>query len=370
MQDRHDDRDQSGGRRADGRGRPAPAPSLARTVLLPGLVALACGAAGAWGYWHFVGPPKPAGQKSASKESDSDSARQDEEMQEGRQAKDELKNALKERDRAWASEKTARRAEGDAKAILDFFKKNLLSAGRSGGMSLTEAFWAGTGGQGKDVTLRKAVDAAESHVADAFADRPMAEAAVREMMGLAYLSLGEPGRAVQQYQRALDLRETMQGVDHPETAECRNQLAVAYRLAGRTAEADRLFGRNPNSPTYAAALAIRGSMLLTENNPADAELKLRECLTIRRKIQPDDWSTFDTMSILGEALADQKKFADAEPMLVSGYEGLKQHEDTVPSQDKPHLKKALERLVKFYEAWGKPDKARRWRQELEATKKS
>jgi hypothetical protein len=111
-------------------------------------------------------------------------------------------------------------------------------------------------------------------------------------------------------------------------------------------------------------------MLLTENNPADAELKLRECLTIRRKLQPDDWTTFDTMSILGEALADQKKFADAEPMLVSGYEGLKQHEDAVPSQDKPHLKKALERLVKFYEAWGKPDKAMRWRQELEATKKS
>jgi hypothetical protein len=370
MRDRDDDRDESGRRRADGRGRPAPAPSLAGTVLLPGLVAMACGAAGAWGYWHFVGPAKPAEPKSASKDAEANAARRDEEIQEGRQAEEELKNALKERDRAWASEKTARRSAEETKAILDFFKKNLLSAGRSGDMSLTETFWAGAGGQGKDVSLRKVVDAAESQVADAFADRPMAEAAAREMMGLAYLSLGEAGRAVQQYQRALDLRETMQGVDHPETAECRNQLAVAYRLAGRTAEAGRLFGRNPNSPTYAAALAIRGSMLLLENNPAEAELKLRECLTIRRKTQPEDWTTFDAMSILGEALADQKKFAEAEPMLVSGYEGLKQHEDTIPSQDKPHLKKALERLVKFYEAWGKPDKAMRWRQELESTKKS
>ena len=169
-------------------------------------------------------------------------------------------------------------------------------------MSLTEAFWAGTGGQGKDITLRKAVDAAESQVADTFMDRPTAEASVREMLGLAYLSLGEPARAVQQYQRSLALRESMQGVDHPDTAECRNQLAVAYRLAGRTAEAGRLFARNPNSPAYASALAVRGSMLLLENNPAEAELKLRECLTIRQKIQLDDWTTFDTMSILGEAL--------------------------------------------------------------------
>ena len=130
----------------------------------------------------------------------------------------------------------------------------------------------------------------------------------------------------------------MQGVNHPDTAACRNQLAVAYRLAGRTAEAGRLFDRNPNSPAHAAALAVRGSMLLLhEKKPAEAELKLRECLTIRQKIQPDDWTTFDTKSLLGEALLDQKKFAEAEPLLLSGYEGMKQREGTIPPQDKPRL---------------------------------
>ena len=67
------------------------------------------------------------------------------------------------------------------------------------------------------------------------------------------------------------------------------------------------------------------------------------------------------MSILGEALLDQKKFAEAEPLLLSGYEGMKQREDTIPSQEKPRLTKALERLVKLYEAWGKKDKAMKWR---------
>ena len=49
-------------------------------------------------------------------------------------------------------------------------RRTCLSAGRSGDTSLTEAFW--TGDLGKDVTLRKAVDVAESQVAEAFADRP------------------------------------------------------------------------------------------------------------------------------------------------------------------------------------------------------
>ena len=158
----------------------------------------------------------------------------------------------------------------------------------------------------------------------------------------------------------------MQGVNDPDTAACRNQLAVAYRLAGRTPRPSRLFDRNPNSPTHAAALAIRGSMLLPEKKPAEAELKLRACLTIRQKIQPDDWTTFDTMSTLGEALLDQQKFAEAEPLLALGLRGHEATRGAIPPQDRPRLTRALERLVKLYEAWGKEDKAMRWRKELES----
>jgi eukaryotic-like serine/threonine-protein kinase len=91
-------------------------------------------------------------------------------------------------------------------------------------------------------------------------------------------------------------------------------------------------------------------------------------LDIRQRIQPDDWTTFDAKSMLGEALLDQKKYADAEPLLLSGYEGLKQHEAKIPSQEKIHRTKALERLVQLYEAWGKNDKAAKWRKEPQAAK--
>jgi tetratricopeptide (TPR) repeat protein len=269
------------------------------------------------------------------------------------------KAMMKERDRALAEEKAAQQAEQDTKAILAYFQGKVLSNGRPVG-------WAG--GQGKDVTLRKALDAAESKVADAFVNQPLAEASIREMLGATYLDLEEAALAVKQYERAVALREAMQGEDHPDTAACRNKLAVAYRLAGRTDEASRLYDQAPDSTSHAASLAIRGGILLSQKKPDQAELKLRQCLAIRGKLQADDWTTFETRTLLGEALLNQKKFADAEPLLLSGYAGLKQREANIPSQAKVRLTRTLEHLVQLYESWSKKDRADQWRKELEAAK--
>jgi tetratricopeptide (TPR) repeat protein len=195
-----------------------------------------------------------------------------------------------------------------------------------------------------------------------------AKASIREMLGWAYLNLGEAKQAVKQYERALALREAIEGDNDPDTADCRNKLAVAYRQAGRTNEATRLINQNAPSPDRAAALAVRGSLLLSQNKPVEAELKLRDCLAIRDKIQPDDWTTFHAKSLLGEALLKQKKYADAEPFLRSGYEGLKKHEADIPTSDKPRLAKALQRLVQLYTAWGKHDEADKWKKQLETVK--
>jgi tetratricopeptide (TPR) repeat protein len=238
----------------------------------------------------------------------------------------------------------------------------LLAGGGSGDTPLADAFRAG--GRARDVTLRKALDGTEPQVAAAFVDSPLGEARVRELLGAAYLSVGEPDQAVKQFERALALREALQGPNQRAAAACRNQLAVAYRLAGRTAEAARLFQGAPDSAADASALAVRGSVLLREKKAAEAELKLRQALNILEKVLPDDWSTFDVKSNVGEALLEQKKYRDAEPFLVSGYEGLKQRKDQVPAQDRSRVGRALQRLVRLYDAWGKPDEAAKWRKEL------
>ena len=64
----------------------------------------------------------------------------------------------------------------------------------------------------------------------------------------------------------------------------------------------------------------------------------------------------------------QKKFAEAEPLILQGYEGLKAREAKIPAPSKKRLTEAAERVVKLYEAWGKPDQATRWRRELESEK--
>ena len=73
----------------------------------------------------------------------------------------------------------------------------------------------------------------------------------------------------------------------------------------------------------------------------DAEPIPRECLAIRVKKQTDVWITFNTQSLLGSALLGQKKYTDAEPLLLAGYEGMKEREAKIPAQGKIRLTEAL-----------------------------
>jgi tetratricopeptide (TPR) repeat protein len=111
-----------------------------------------------------------------------------------------------------------------------------------------------------------------------------------------------------------------------------------------------------------------GQCLLHTGKPAEAEAVLRQCLTLREKKWPDDWTTFHTKSLLGRSLLEQKKYADAEPLLLAGYEGMKKanYLDEAGKQDR--LIEELQRLVKFYEAANKKDKADTWRRELQEAK--
>ena len=45
------------------------------------------------------------------------------------------------------------------------------------------------------------------------------------------------------------------------------------------------------------------------------------------------------------------KYAESEPLLLAGYEGLKQRETTIPEPNKVRLPQALERLMQLYTDW-------------------
>ena len=82
-------------------------------------------------------------------------------------------------------------------------------------------------------------------------------------------------------------------------------------------------------------------------------------------VQPDEWATFNTQSMLGGALLGQKKYAEAEPLLLAGYEGLKQREESIPPAGQIRLPEALDRLIELTTALDQPDATQKWRAERE-----
>jgi eukaryotic-like serine/threonine-protein kinase len=104
---------------------------------------------------------------------------------------------------------------------------------------------------------------------------------------------------------------------------------------------------------------------LARDGPFEAEGLARRALAIRDQRRPDHWTRYDALSLVGAALAGQKKYAESELLLIDGYEGLKEREERIPAvwrEKRPA--QAGARIVELYDAWGKPDKAARWRAKL------
>ena len=118
-----------------------------------------------------------------------------------------------------------------------------------------------------------------------------------------------------------------------------------------------------DNPKRDGVLAEIGMALLQQKKWTEAEQHLRECLEVREKAQPDHWRTFNTRSTLGGVFWDQKKYAEAERLLLVGYEGMKKRESAIPEQGKVRLPEALDRLIDFFTATNKTDDVKKWQAE-------
>jgi tetratricopeptide (TPR) repeat protein len=189
-------------------------------------------------------------------------------------------------------------------------------------------------------------------------------------LGVAYQAAGRLADALPLFKEALKGFQAKLPPDHPDTLICLRNLAGAYLAANQADKAlpilhDLLVAQRrrlgPHDPRLADLLAAVGRDLLKYGHHAEAEKVLGECLAIREAKRPDDWATFNTKSLLGASLLGQRKYAEAEPLLLKGYEGMKACEKTIPPQDKTRLSEGLERLVQLYDAWDKKDQADEWR---------
>jgi serine/threonine protein kinase/tetratricopeptide (TPR) repeat protein len=170
------------------------------------------------------------------------------------------------------------------------------------------------------------------------------------------------------------LRREILGERHPVTLASDMQLALVYLAQGRRTDAEPLLrnfrdkaDRQPDRvhPTHIWGMSELGLALLRQRDFAEAASFLRLYLDLAAKKQPDGWRQYSVLSALGACLLGQKKYAEAEPLLLKGEAGLREFQEKIPAPFRQTQRtEAVERLVRFYEETGKPHEAAKWRKEL------
>jgi tetratricopeptide (TPR) repeat protein/tRNA A-37 threonylcarbamoyl transferase component Bud32 len=150
-------------------------------------------------------------------------------------------------------------------------------------------------------------------------------AVVKANLGWIYFLKGDYAKAEEKDKKAIDLLRKYMGPEHPLTA------STAVTL---------------------------GLTLTREGKAAEGEPYLREALAIRKKILPQgDVSISDAVSALGECLTVQRRYPEAEPLLMDSYNELK----SKLGDSQKRTVDARQRLAKLYDDWNKPDQAIRFR---------
>ena len=92
---------------------------------------------------------------------------------------------------------------------------------------------------------------------------------------------------------------------------------------------------------------------------ADAEKVLREAVKLRMELMPQGhFFTSLAQSALGECLVGQRRFGEAESLLIQSYNDLLRSQGS----DNPRTSLAKNRVRDLYIAWKKPEETIRFQQ--------
>ena len=219
----------------------------------------------------------------------------------------------------------AKKSEAEARAVLGLLQADVLSSARRQGDEEDLAL----------PDLRAVMDRAGSAIEHSNTDPPAKQASLHMSIATGYWNLGQPLLAIPHFETALSLRQKALGCDNSESLLTMESLALALVAVGKLPQAESIW---------------------------------RDLVAIYDTRMADDWLTFYSREMLGDVLLRQRKLAEAEPLLLSGYEGLKARKSKilVPSP-KRLLAESGSRLVALYLLWGKKDKADEWRKRLSAS---
>ena len=186
-------------------------------------------------------------------------------------------------------------------------------------------------------------------------------------------SLNERGRyqeALVWYEAALRAYKAHFGPEHPFSAIVLGNVANAHHLLGNAHKADTLYREairimrakwgDDNTSTVNASVS-HGLVLVSLGRHREAEAELRPAL--ERAVHgypPGHWRIALAENALGSALSAQRKFDEADTLLLNGLRGLA----ATRGIDALDTRLARMRVVAHYQRWRRPDLAVRYRSEI------
>ena len=171
------------------------------------------------------------------------------------------------------------------------------------------------------------------------------------------------------YLQAIAMRRELFGESHPDVTWPLYNFAFMLMEKGDLVRAEsvarealRFRGRTlpDEHPMVASSLQVIGRCRMERGDPAGAEPFLRESLALRRRTLPaGHWLLASGESLLGECLAKQRRFAEAEALLLPSDRALRAQF----GPDSPRARESAARVENLYAAWGRAAPAERVRAE-------
>ena len=207
--------------------------------------------------------------------------------------------------------KEAGRREAEARAVVDFFVKDMLATARP------------ENPLGRAATVDDMLAQADKSISGRFPDQPLIEASIRHALAETYLATGQDWKGEPHAARARELRERFLGQDSPESLRSASLLGelllhmpfryFEFRLVAEAVLRTRLRTLGPDHPDTAEAMAWVGHSL--DNLPSrlveSQALFDRAILILRRAYGPADRRTLAAMQGLAWAYRTQGKLAES-----------------------------------------------------------
>jgi tetratricopeptide (TPR) repeat protein len=271
-------------------------------------------------------------------------------------------------------------------------------------MDLLASAYANVGRYGEAIDLRRRI--LEIKKAILGPENPEVLVYVSQLAG-AYAVAGQTDKSVPLLEQLLENSRAIHGPAHPATLGAMHNLAIEYKAVGRVEESIALYenareirlsttgsdddvffklcfadachqagkldqaesmlrealehcrkqpNSNPHRHSTANTCGWLAKTLLLKKQYEAAEPLAREAVAFFEKEVPDNGRWFYWESLLGDVLLGQKRYAEAEPLLLHGYTGMKQMETVLHAYDKRRIAETEERVVRFYEVTNQPEK--------------